>query len=506
MGKWRETLGVGGVVAGVVIVVLALVTRLPAPWKLELINDEQHHLESWRNRYGTDDIYPLFLERLRVTGRLKGDRLALAERVYHSSPLVQRGLIVLVDPQPPLFPVMAEAVQATTDSSLVAIRIPSMLASLGAVALMFLIGRAIKGDVLGLWTAGFGTIGFLAQTMAGFGRPYAITQCAVLGTIYVFLRQRREPGSTPAKLLLVALVTQCLQWMAWAVVGPLVLADLVLRYRNGASVRQLLKQTWWYFAISLVVLVEMAVQLQNPTISQQGGAHSIVQLWSHWCIASPFAHLTGVMGALGLHVSGALSALLAVIGIGAIAAGAVARPGRVALLLTVAGGLFAAVFIGTREPFWMTYGVGPTLAAAVGADWLCRNRRVSGAVLAAVMLAFAPLVLARPADPYVLVYYQDAPYSPIARTLRAEMKPGDVWMSWPYNVGNCLYRYGPLPEPILPQSEEQALAAMDRPADGGSCFVLTYAGNVRKIEPGRLADLWDFRNGIVLVRLKPRAS
>ena len=51
-------------IAVVLLVFVALATRLPAPWGPEVIGDEMLHLESWRNRYRTDDMMPLFMRRL----------------------------------------------------------------------------------------------------------------------------------------------------------------------------------------------------------------------------------------------------------------------------------------------------------------------------------------------------------------------------------------------------------------------------------------------------------
>src|SRR4051812_26184124 len=82
-------------VLGAVIVAIALATRGAAPWRLPVMNDEMHHLESWRNRYRTDDIYPLFIKRLEQGNRLSPATLARVKRIYHSGSLAQRGLIVL---------------------------------------------------------------------------------------------------------------------------------------------------------------------------------------------------------------------------------------------------------------------------------------------------------------------------------------------------------------------------------------------------------------------------
>ena len=50
-------------------VLLTAYTRLPAPWRVGVTNDEMLHLESFRNHYRTDDIYPVFVRKVELAGR-----------------------------------------------------------------------------------------------------------------------------------------------------------------------------------------------------------------------------------------------------------------------------------------------------------------------------------------------------------------------------------------------------------------------------------------------------
>ena len=43
-------------IAAILIILLAAITRLPSPWRMDVTNDEMLHLESYRNHYRTDDI------------------------------------------------------------------------------------------------------------------------------------------------------------------------------------------------------------------------------------------------------------------------------------------------------------------------------------------------------------------------------------------------------------------------------------------------------------------
>lgn len=52
------------------IAMLVALTFVPSAWRLDPIIDEMYHLESWRNRYGTDDPLPIFRVRLAASGAL----------------------------------------------------------------------------------------------------------------------------------------------------------------------------------------------------------------------------------------------------------------------------------------------------------------------------------------------------------------------------------------------------------------------------------------------------
>ena len=48
------------------------------------------HLESWRNRYRTDDMMPLFMRRLELNPRFSPSQKQALREVYHAHPLFQR--------------------------------------------------------------------------------------------------------------------------------------------------------------------------------------------------------------------------------------------------------------------------------------------------------------------------------------------------------------------------------------------------------------------------------
>ncbi len=51
-------------IAAALIILLAAITRLPGPWRMDVTNEEMEDLESYRNHYRTDDISPDLLQKL----------------------------------------------------------------------------------------------------------------------------------------------------------------------------------------------------------------------------------------------------------------------------------------------------------------------------------------------------------------------------------------------------------------------------------------------------------
>lgn len=105
------------------------------------------------------------------------------------------------------------------------------------------------------------------------------------------------------------LLAQAVQWMAWAVVGPLVALELVRSWRGGER----LKPLWWYVPGCVLLLGYMLVQLQNPTVSNQGGVRSLWQVWWCYAVAGPFSHL-GSFGDGALYTGAAVFTVLALAG------------------------------------------------------------------------------------------------------------------------------------------------------------------------------------------------
>jgi len=511
-----------------ILIALTGYTRLTAPWQVCLHTDEMHHLESWRNHYRTDDIYPMFIERVESRGLLKGERLELLKRVYASSPLVQRGLIVLVDPQPPLFPVMAEIVEAVTHSNLIAARMISVIASILAVLYMFKLGRALSDRTLGLWLASLMAIGTLTQIYAGLARPYALAQFGLIFCVYVFVREQQVEHASPWRLWLAALLAQCIQWIIWPIVGVLVIVELIRRLRAGTGILRLVRQTWWYAALSVLMLPIMFIQLLNPTVVARAVRLPVLRIWSDFSLASPFAAADSFLPAMPLSAGAIVSVVLGIFGLAAVLADAdffrsetgppvhggaptpaLANPVvRWGLLLALGASWVVPFVVTSGMRFMMTLLLVPAVFSGIGAHWILRGRLTSCVGVAAVLVLFSVIRIARPLDPYDRYLWLETDYRPIAARLQEELGPDVIWCAYPYFRANCLYRFGEFPEPLMPMSEDELVALVrSLPREDRAVVVFSRAPEIDSFRVFRQAkDRWDYFNGFVLVKIPPRVS
>jgi hypothetical protein len=289
--------------------------------------------------------------------------------------------------------------------------------------------------------------------------------------------------------------------MIWAIIGPLVIVELIRRFRSGAQVTTLFRQSWWYWLLSLLMLPIMVVQLLNPTISKQAGTQPLDIIWGHFALASPFAHVDGFMAQLPFSVAGVVMALAMALGVAVVLADqSTVRAGRVGLLLALASSILTPIFVGSSERFMLTYIVTPMIFAGIGIHWLLRRPNLSQAALACTLATFIVLRIGWPEDPYVRVLWDETDYRPIAQRLKLELGPGDVWCAHPYVRANCLYHLGPFPEPVMPLSEwefEEFLAGLPRPNQ--KALIFTRTAIVQRYPILRDATQWTYFNGFALI-------
>ncbi len=296
---------------------LTLYTRGTAPWQDILTNDEMIHLESWRNHYRTDDICPSLVARAEITGLLEGEKLEFFKKVYYSSTIFQRGLIVLNDLHPPTFAVLAELLEMTTHSSLVAVRMVSAIASALAVLFMYRLGRDLRDRTLGLWLAALLAIGYLAQLHAGFARPYALTQFALILALHAFVRDELAQDRSPWRFLLASLFVQSTDWPVWVIMLPLLAVMVIRRFRRG-GIRTVIRQTWWYAALCVLMLPVLAIHFTRPGVGFLLAERPLISVWYCYSLASPFASIDSLLSIAPVSILSPAAILLLLLAFGGV--------------------------------------------------------------------------------------------------------------------------------------------------------------------------------------------
>jgi len=463
------------------------------------------HIKSWRNRYRTDDVIPTFTRRLDQTGRLSSSQKEWLRHLYRTSPLFQRLLCVKGDYASVGYSTLAEAIEALSHSSLSALRIPSVLFSLGTVVLAYVLGKALMDEALGLWLAAFFAVGPLDQVYAGIGRPHMLTRFALLAVFWMFVLEQRQRRTSPWRFLTVALLAQTTHLTIWGVMGVLVISELARRYLAGTSLWELIRQTWWYAALSLALLAIIVTGTMGTSVIGANVYYPGVETWwSNLCIAAPFGHLAA-FGEPWMWVSGVAWVVLILAGVRAICADEYGcRSFRWPLLACLAVSLTVPFVGSSGVRHQMIHGVMPMIISALGARSLFRSERAALIGVAGVLAIFTPLSLSCRECPYRLVLTSDIHYSEVAGRLRRELKPGDVWISWPYFAACPLYPYGPLPDPIMPMTGEEFLSALHQRPRDRSCFVWMNKVDEDKDPILKQAQLLlEYPNNMVLLRLPP---
>jgi hypothetical protein len=486
---------------------LALASRLPAPWRLDVTNDEMYHIESWRTQYRTENVMPLFLKHLAATSSLSSVHKESLRQLYSSSPLFQRLLCVKSDYGSVSYSAFAEIIEAVTKSNLAALRMPSVFFSLATIALAYLLGKLLWDEAMGLWLAGFFAIGPLPQVYAGLGRSHGYTQFALLWLFYMFLREQRLQHRSPWRFLAVALLAQACHTTGWATIGMLVASELLRRYLEGAAVRVLVGQTWWYWLCSLgFFLLFLGCSFGTSVIGANVYYPGIKVWWSNLCIASPFGHLAA-FGQSWQWASGIAWIALILIGLRALWVAPWGRGVRWPFLLILIASLTVPFFASSNPRHLLIYGVVPLALSAIGARSLFKTSRAALVALSVLLVVFTVISLDCRECPYRFVENNGVRYSEVAKLLGDQMKPGDIWINWPYFIGCPLYPYRRLPEPIMALTSEEFHAALrNRPPDH-DCFVLMALADERAYAELRPYE-WrrEYPNGMILLKLAPRGA
>jgi len=439
-------------------------TFVPSLWRLDPLIDEMYHLRSWRNRYGTDDPLPIFHVRLAASGSLTDGQKETLEHLYRTSPLFRQLLFVQSDPPSPLHSTLGEIIQAATNSNIVALRVPSLLAAIGAVWLMYLLGARLLDRGLAYCLAALACVGPLTQTYAGVGRSHMLAHFALTGLLYALLRDQPDVGRSPKRLLAWALLAQVCHWSAWAVVGPVVGAEFMRRLLAGCTLSQLLKQTWWY-AIASIGLVGVFI-LQNVGTTAAGNmTGTFLGVWDFFSRSSPFGFVSQVGYSAAVKAAGAVFAGFAIAGawFGLRDMKPQVRTFVVPVIAGACGSLIGMYFMAAGIRHLLIYQVPFVVLAGLGLRYACGSEIRACAVAFGMVLLSILVALLKPVDPYEHLLHGDVRYSQAAAVLKRELRPGDRWAAWPYYQASPFYRYGPFPEPLTPANTDELGTIMSSP-------------------------------------------
>lgn len=475
------------IISTVVLSLAAIALRAPNMFNDQIVNDEMLHLESYRNRYRSNDIYPVFMEK--AENRLSSDQYATLEQWYQDSPLVQRGLLVLTDGHPPVWPVLAEVSEAATQSSITTIRMVSLVASLFAIWFMYRLGRA-TGDVwYGLWCATLLCVWYMAAMYGAIARPYALGQSVTILAIVTFVHEVRTRPASPWRFLGTALLAQLTGWQAWALLGPMVLWVLFSRIRRG-QVKNILGHAIWYIPASIVLLAYMRVQMMNPTLAKQGTAFDVSQWWRSLEIGGPFAQPGGMTHAG--FTAGSIAFLVAV------ATGVAVLfccPSRVIpsnekesgdvksfaifwrklLLALLIIGLVMSLTYSRNTRFLMILLLPGLLFAGYGLRIMLMTPARNAIAIIVLLSAFTALFYARPVNRFETLFTRDAEFREMGDWLMENFdETTDSWIVHPGYLADALYRYQSLPEPVRPTTEIDTRTELKKIVTKGTRYVVIH--------------------------------
>jgi hypothetical protein len=485
------------------ILTLGSLSRLQYAVTTDAHPDEMLHLPSFRNHYDSSDIYPVFRARLECPTSMPEKLVQFLRRYYETGPLAQRSLLVAMDGQPLLFPLMMEAVQAVTYDSLIAMRFVAVAGSIGAIITAWLVGSRLGGPSVGLCFAGMIAGSAASSYYGALARSYAWSELGLLTLLMAAACHTDRGNALSSKLMAAALFTQSTHWFAWPIVGVVIAFALTLDLIDRATVGTILRRGWWYVAGSCVLLVYLALQRINPNL-QKAGVFK-------WNVREAFEALTQVApigGAswfpqISIFATAALVAL-AILG-ASISLSANSYINRRQWLLAVLAPLIGAMTVMLLTPAFSRYYLTATVPISLAVSLLMTSVPALPSAIVAICItasgAFMPFVLPKTCDPYLSEWLPGS--SHVAPCVREEILRTGRWVSFPYYFADRLYRELPeCPAPYQPQTKQELVAYLGK---GLPTTVIAFT-NVRDWcldVRGELREIIRVDQGVVCYRFEP---
>lgn len=339
---------------------------------------------------------------------------------------------------------------AAFGTSEITLRLPSLLAGLGTIGVMFALGRRVGGASLGLATAGVFALMPIAVLEATEARGYALAIFFAAVALWAFVRgmQDGEPWTWALMALAGALAAWSHLVSALATVSCALVALVDLMRANRGDVRRrrgisALVGAVMAGMLALTMLsplmpdlIDARVQLRasegsTPTLDSPEGLRFVLMLGGTWAIALPV--VPAALPGLALCVAG-------------VGAGWRRRSTRLALAAGLAGVpmLVAAVALGGSWAYarFASFALpGVALAIAIGLVAVFALSRRAGLMAAAVLAAaFACELFFVP---------QRQPIRDAVSALEAQAAPGDMAVDLGIR-GNVSAFYAHPSRPVLP--------------------------------------------------------
>lgn len=498
--------------ATVLVVVGTGALVLPAPWRMPAWNDEMLHLQSWRNRYGTDDVFPIGRHKIAKAKHIPEAVRALALAVYDSGPMAQRLFIIMQDCHPSLWPIIAEIVAGATNSSLVAIRLLSTVSFLLTLYLLYRIGTHLGSESEGALLGALWGVAYLPLEYAGLARMYAPAMAALALFLYYYLAIDITNDRKFRNLALLAILPISLEWFAWPAVYMLLALAVIRRARLSSGTRQALRRHLVLLPFFLTCAMFMCYYLLLRNFHPSASPEYLATQGHH----PAYEHLVTFLAQIGpaSFVCSLTDATvyLAIANTAFFALGAALFLGsrrtswgfRVTVLLLVVAGFVLPTQIRMLARHYMLATFVPFVLFAWAVVALIP--RSARPVIAVAVLAFGAVVLYSQER----FFGKDNPaydYPRIAQAVAEALGDDDGWIAFPYQLAMCIYRYGDLPEPQLPTSLSEFNHTLQCIPSGQSRVVLTTRGALYGVD-GRYREWFkpsglvaDFPGGRVIYRI-----
>jgi hypothetical protein len=499
------------VMTGLVLILIGALV-VPAPWRLPAAtNDEMLHLKSWRNRYGTNDVFPIGRLKISKATNIPPAIKQIALRIYDSGPIGQRLFIVMQDCHPSLWPITAEIIASVTDSSLLAIRLVSTICFAITLFFVYQIGKSIHDHSVGLFAAVAWCLSHLAIEYAGTARMYAPAMAALAFFVYAFLNTDPLEDRGFRRLALIAILPISLEWFTWPTVYLALASAVFSRLRVTRTLPVTVKTLRSLVPFMLVSAVFLGYYLilakfhpsASPEWSEGRGPHPAYEHFVDFFARVGLLSFLNVVYDRDVPIAIA-NGVINLIGFAAFIFSN--RPSRfqVVAILGAVAGLLLPLAIRMLARHYMLALFLPLTTGVVGLGLLI-PRRVR--LPLAIGLALVGIGIASSQERF---FGRDNPlyeYPRIARALREHLSSETLWIAFPYQLAMCVYRYEPLPEPIMATSRKELDAALYEMPAGRPFLILTHKWTADRVSRDhklliqRFEVLEEFLDRVTIVRV-----